>query len=119
MLELPVTRSARRGGAPQALEVVLHQGIAPDVDMAAASADPAHAFLRAGWFAAAGGASSTLVAKRPDGRVVAALPSARVRAGLPVGRAVPGSYWPLRSFPIALDAGDAELETFFSHRVTR
>jgi CelD/BcsL family acetyltransferase involved in cellulose biosynthesis len=99
--------------------VALSAGAAPAIDAAASAADPAHAFLRAAWFAAAGGAASTLVATRPDGRVVAALPTVPLRAGLPVGRAVPGSYWPLRSFPLALDANEAELTAFLGDPLTR
>jgi CelD/BcsL family acetyltransferase involved in cellulose biosynthesis len=71
---------------------------ASPIDEAAASGDPRHAFLRAAWFAEA---ERTLIARRGDGSVSGALPLVR-RA--PFLQAVPGSYWPMRSFPLAPDA---------------
>ena len=95
-----------------ALDIARLPGLTAALDEAAANAAPANAHLRAAWY---GGRGSTLVARRPDGRAVAALPLAR-GTGL-TGRllsAVPGSYWPYRSFPIARDASDAELAAFAS-----
>jgi CelD/BcsL family acetyltransferase involved in cellulose biosynthesis len=92
------------------LDIARLPGVSAALDEAAANAAPANAHLRAAWFGAEG---STLAARRPDGRVVAALPLARA-PGLR-GRllsAVPGSYWPYRSFPIAADASEAELAAF-------
>jgi hypothetical protein len=118
VLELP-NDIARNAASNPAVEVTLHPGVPPCVDAAAGNADPAHAFLRAAWFAAGDGAARTLVATRPDGRVLAALPTLAIRPGLPIGRTVGGCYWPFRSFPIAADIADAELEAFLASPVTR
>ncbi len=98
--------------APQALvksrvEVELQPGAAAILDSVAESADPAHEFLRAAWFAGSGEGSpiETLVAWRSGGRPLAAIPTKR-RRWL---RDVPGSYWPFRSFPIDSSATDAEV----------
>jgi CelD/BcsL family acetyltransferase involved in cellulose biosynthesis len=100
-----------------ALEVESHAGVPPLVDRVAESADPRHLFLRRAWFeACAPDSVSTLIAARADGRAIAALPTCRAKPGV---RAVPGSYWPFRSFPLAADAGDAEIVTFLSHPTTR
>jgi CelD/BcsL family acetyltransferase involved in cellulose biosynthesis len=112
VLEQPV----KKGAAGVALEVETHRGVSAPTDEAAQYADPRHAFLRRAWFQAAGQSLTTLVAKRADGRVIAALPSFRVGPGL---RAVPGSYWPYRSFPVAADTGDEELAAFLSSREAR
>ena len=78
-------------------------------DAVAAAADPRHAFLRHAWFEAeAGRRLRALVVRRPDGSPLAALPARWAGTGLRTS-AVPGSYWPFRSFPIAADASDAEL----------
>ncbi|HEY0147873.1 MAG TPA: GNAT family N-acetyltransferase [Allosphingosinicella sp.] len=104
----------KAGAATPAVEVSILPGVPAEADAAAANANPAHAFLRAAWFAATGEAASTLVAKRPDGRVLAALPTVTIRGGFGLGRGVPGCYWPCRSFPIAEDASAAELRAFFA-----
>ena len=101
-----------------AVDVTVHDGFAAAIDRAAEAADPRHAFLRAGWFAAAGGKGGrTLVAARPCGAVIAALPICRL--GRKPVRAVPGSYWPYRSFPVAADASDEELVCFLVSPVAR
>lgn len=105
MLERPVGRDA----AAVALEVGTHEGVPSLVNSVAESADPRHAFLRRAWFEATGEGLTTLIASRADGRPIAALPTYRAKPGL---RAVPGSYWPFRSFPIAADASDAEIAFF-------
>lgn len=112
MRETPIDREA----AAVALEVAAHQGVPPVLDAVAESADPRHAFLRTSWFEAGGEAVTTLVATRADGRAIAALPTFRARPGL---RAVPGSYWPYRSFPVAADSSEAELASFLSARSVR
>lgn len=112
MLERPV----RQDEAAVALEIEAHPGVPAALNQAAESADPGHAFLRRAWFEAAGEELTTLVATRADGRAVAALPSYRAKPGL---RAVPGCYWPFRSFPIAVDASDAEVAAFLSAPLTR
>jgi CelD/BcsL family acetyltransferase involved in cellulose biosynthesis len=119
MRELLIVLQAGEGGRVPALDVSLVPGIPDLVDEAAANADPAHAFLRASWFRAAGGDCATLVARRPDGRVVAALPTRPLHRLTPLARAVPGCYWPLRSFPIAADISDAELAAFLAAPAAR
>ncbi len=106
MLELPIKREQA------ALNVSACRGFAAKID--AVAADPRHAFLRRSWFEGAGGERpTTLLAERADGRVIAALPTVAGQFGM---RAVPGSYWPYRSFPIAADASDAELVSFLASR---
>ena len=112
MLERPVKTDA----AAVALEVEAHAGVPAILDEVAESADPRHAFLRRAWFEAAGERLTTLIATRADGRAVAALPTYGAKPGL---RAVPGSYWPFRSFPIAADASDAEVAAFLSAPAAR
>jgi CelD/BcsL family acetyltransferase involved in cellulose biosynthesis len=103
--------------AAVALEIESHAGLPARIDEVAEVADPRHLFLRRAWFAAsASDGVATLVASRADGRAIAALPTCRAKPGL---RAVPGSYWPFRSFPIAADASDAEIVAFLSHPTTR
>jgi CelD/BcsL family acetyltransferase involved in cellulose biosynthesis len=101
---------------PRAATIACEAGFSAALDEAAAGADPRHAFLRRAWFQAAGGAAAvTLVSIGPDGRVLAALPTVATGPRLLGIRAVPGSYWPLRSFPIAEDARDADLAALLSH----
>lgn len=104
-------RETRLHAAGAAVEVTLEPGCPPAVDAAAAAADLGHAFLRAAWFGAGGGEAETLLARRPDGRLLAALPTVPFRPGV---RAVPGGYWPWRSFPVAAYATDAELAAFLA-----
>lgn len=117
MREFPLIETS---SCPAAIDVAEVAGIADAVDVAAAAAAPEHAFLRAAWYrACVGGDAATLLATRPDGRVIAALPTVTA-TGLPLGlRAVPGSYWPYRSFPVAADAGDEELVAFLAHPLAR
>ena len=86
-------------------------GLAPEIDQVAADAAPSHRFLRHGWFAAAleayGGQARTLIVTR-EGERVATMPIVAVgprRLGLV---AVPGCYWPFRSFPVRADVGVEE-----------
>jgi CelD/BcsL family acetyltransferase involved in cellulose biosynthesis len=114
--EVRVSASA----AEVAIDVEVHAGFPAAIDQAAAGADPRHGFLRRAWFEATGGeGAATLVATRADGRVVAALPTAPAGPALLGLRAVPGSYWPYRSFPVALDASDEELAAFLSSGAAR
>ncbi|HEV2748569.1 MAG TPA: GNAT family N-acetyltransferase [Allosphingosinicella sp.] len=106
--------------AEAAVEVAIVPGLPASIDAVAERADPRHAFLRRAWFAAARPAApATVVASRSDGAIIAALPLGAIgprRLGL---RAVPGCYWPYRSFPVAADAGDAELAALLSHAAAR
>ena len=97
---LPVARAA------------LVAGLDSRIDAVAARAAEGHRFLRYGWFAAAmaayGGQARTLVVEQ-DGVPVVALPLVAVGPRALGLAAVPGSYWPFRSFPLALDAGEPAL----------
>lgn len=95
--------------APAALDISVEAGLSPALDEAAAAADPRHSFLRRAWYEGAAGEEVATLVARHRGQAIAALPIAKGGPPwLPI-RAVPGSYWPLRSFPIAADASDAEL----------
>lgn len=93
---------------PPVLAVDCVDGLAASIDQVAAHAARTHRFLRYGWYDAAlktyGGAARTITVTR-EGEVVAALPmivTGPARLGM---AAVPGSYWPFRSFPVRVDAG--------------
>lgn len=108
MLHSPITPAP--GG-----QTKLVSGMSDALDEAAASADPRHAFLRRAWFAAAGGLDPlTLIVTAPKG-VRAAFPTVAIGPRLLRFRAVPGSYWPLRSFPVAQGASDDALARLLSH----
>jgi CelD/BcsL family acetyltransferase involved in cellulose biosynthesis len=110
-------REAPVRAAEAAVQVSLEPGFPAVIDQAAGNAAGAQAFVRAAWFAAAGGRDPhTLVARRPDGRVLAALPTISERPGL---RSVPGGYWPWRSAPVAADASAEELAAFLSHPLAK
>jgi CelD/BcsL family acetyltransferase involved in cellulose biosynthesis len=98
---------------PPALAVDCVDGLAAAIDQAAEHAPPSHRFLRYGWFEAAlkayGGAARTLTVSR-DGDVLLALPLVRMGPDWLGLAQVPGSYWPFRSFPVAVDAGIGALE---------
>ena len=101
-------------------DLVIARATPEAFDSVAQAADPRHAFLRHAWFEAeAGGKMRALVVQRPDGSPLAAIP--RVPRGFgPFSIAtVPGSYWPYRSFPIAVDASDAELSVLLGRREIR
>ena len=116
MLEKPVNKE----DAAVALEVAVRAGAVEAIDEVAAGADPRHSFLRSAWFGASAASSvSTLVAARADGRAVAAIPVTPTGPAIAGMRAVPGFYWPFRSFPIAADASDAELRVLLSDRTAR
>ncbi|WP_315763396.1 GNAT family N-acetyltransferase [Sphingomonas sp. Y38-1Y] len=93
---------------PPAHHVETVVGLSAAIDVVAARARPTHRFLRYGWFAAAlaayGGAARTLTVVR-EGAPVAALPIVPAGPGVIGMAAVPGCYWPMRSFPVAEDAG--------------
>jgi CelD/BcsL family acetyltransferase involved in cellulose biosynthesis len=104
------------GAAAVAIEIESHAGVPATVDRVAESADPRHLFLRRAWYrACAAEGATTVTATRADGRAIAALPTCPARPGV---RAVPGSYWPFRSFPVAADASDAEILAFLASPIT-
>jgi CelD/BcsL family acetyltransferase involved in cellulose biosynthesis len=86
------------------------EGFAPELDAVADAAAPSHRFLRRQWYAAAlkayGGTARTLVAA-VAGVAAAALPLVRVGPAALRIAAVPGCYWPFRSFPVAEGLADA------------
>jgi len=89
-------------------------------DAVASAADPRHSFLRAAWFEAdTGGPLDAIVIRSAGGRPLAAIP--RVRRGRgPLGvAAVPGCYWPFRSFPVARDASAEDLAAGLASRQAR
>jgi CelD/BcsL family acetyltransferase involved in cellulose biosynthesis len=111
VLHVPIT---------SALDIIVEAapGFADAIDKVAERSDPRHRFLRRGWFAAAGGKRpQTLVLSR--GRLLAALPSVGVGPRLFGLRAVPGSYWPIRSFPIAEEASDDEVAALLASPAAR
>lgn len=96
-------------------------GLSGAIDRVAERARESHRFLRYGWFAAAigayGGAARTYVSLR-DGQAVAALPLIAKGPRALGLYAVPGCYWPFRSFPLAEDAGAEAVEPLLD-RVAR
>lgn len=98
--------------AAPTLSVRLVDGLDPRLDAVAARAAESHRFLRHGWFAAAlhadGGTARTLIVEQA-GVPVLALPFVAVGPGALGAAAVPGSYWPFRSYPLAVEAGEAVL----------
>jgi CelD/BcsL family acetyltransferase involved in cellulose biosynthesis len=98
---------------PPLLAADLGDGLASALDTVAARAAPTHRFLRFGWFAAAlaayGGTARTLTVLR-EGSPVLALPFVPTGPAALRLAAVPGCYWPFRSFPVAQDAGTEAFE---------
>ena len=95
---------------PPRADARLVEGLSAEIDAVAARAADTHRFLRYGWFAAAvkayGGHPRTIVVREDE---VAVLTLPLVGLGRPLLRlaTVPGSYWPFRSFPLALEASGA------------
>jgi len=85
----------------------LVDGLSAGIDAVASAAPATHGFLTYGWFAAAvnayGGHPRTLLVEQ-DGRPVLAMPLVPLGPTALRLAAVPGSYWPFRSFPVATDA---------------
>lgn len=88
-------------------------GLAAAIDRVADAAAPSHGFLRYGWYAAAlaayGGHARTLLVEE-DGESTLALPLVGIGPAFLKLAAVPGSYWPFRSFPLAAGAGEATVK---------
>lgn len=82
-------------------------GLPDAIDAVAVAAPASHAFLRRQWFAAAvaayGGAARTLLIEQ-GGPPIAALPVVPLGPAPLRALAVPGCYWPFRSFPVAAGA---------------
>ncbi len=96
--------------AVPALRTALIDGLPPAIDAVAGASAPTHGFLRAAWFTAAveayGGTPRTIVVAE-DGAAVAALPLVPLGPRALGVVAVPGCYWPFRSFPVSLAASPA------------
>ncbi|MCI1144026.1 hypothetical protein MOP88_19955 [Sphingomonas sp. WKB10] len=101
-------RLRRSNVSPPAARGRIDDGLSVAIDAVATRAAPTHGFLRYGWYAAAldayGGRARTLVVEE-EGQPALALPFVGIGPGFARGAAVPGSYWPFRSFPLAADAG--------------
>jgi CelD/BcsL family acetyltransferase involved in cellulose biosynthesis len=107
----------RSGAVPLRFEV--HRGLDPAIDEVASRSAPARGFLNRSWFEAAlpdHSKARTLVARREDGGAVIALPVAPATRGI---NAVPGSYWPYRSFPVAADLAADEFASFLADGAVR
>ncbi|MGY4396991.1 CelD/BcsL family acetyltransferase involved in cellulose biosynthesis [Sphingomonas sp. UYAg733] len=98
---------------PAAVRAVALDGLSGLLDMVAEAAPETHRFLRYQWFAAAllayGGAARTIVVEE-DGNPVIALPMVRFGPGPARLAAVPGCYWPFRSFPTSTIADRPHFE---------
>lgn len=83
-------------------------GLAAAIDAVAEQAATSHAFLRYGWYAAAlsayGGRARTVLVEE-DGEPMLAMPLVGVGPTILKAAAVPGCYWPFRSFPVSVAAG--------------
>lgn len=97
--------SARLSADPRAL------------DAFAQAADPRHAFLRHAWYA--GDGLRVLSARRADGSPIAAFPLRMRKVGPFSMSEVAGSYWPFRSLPVGVDAGEDELTALLRRRDVR
>ncbi|MGU3390007.1 GNAT family N-acetyltransferase [Sphingomonas sp. M1A8_2b] len=93
------------------------EGLAAAIDSVAENAAPSHRFLRFGWYAAAiaayGGTARTLVVEEDDAPVLT-LPFVPLGPRALQIAAIPGCYWPFRSFGLALEASDAAVKTALS-----
>ncbi|KQS49436.1 MULTISPECIES: GNAT family N-acetyltransferase [unclassified Sphingomonas] len=93
------------------------EGLAAAIDSVAERGAPSHRFLRFGWYAAAlaayGGQARTLVVEQDDAPVLTLPFVPRGPPALGIA-AIPGCYWPFRSFGLALEHGDAALKTALS-----
>ncbi len=98
---------------PPALTVDCVDGLSGAIDAVATCAAASHRFLRYGWFAAAlrayGGHARTITVSR-EGEPVAALPIVPTGPAWAKLVAIPGCYWPFRSFPVREDAGVEAVE---------
>lgn len=93
---------------PPITRALVFDGLSGAIDLVAEAGPETHCFLRYQWFAAAlsayGGEARTLLVEH-DGDPVIALPMVRFGPGPARLAAVPGSYWPFRSFPASEAVG--------------
>ncbi|BCA62761.1 hypothetical protein HMP09_1995 [Sphingomonas sp. HMP9] len=102
---------------PPAIRGDVVEGLAAAIDTVAERGAASHRFLRFGWYAAAlaayGGHARTLVVEE-DGAPVLTLPFVPFGLGFMRMAAVPGCYWPFRSFGVGLGASDATFKVALS-----
>ncbi|TCP99356.1 CelD/BcsL family acetyltransferase involved in cellulose biosynthesis [Sphingomonas sp. PP-F2F-A104-K0414] len=102
---------------PPTVRADVVEGLAAAIDSVAERGAESHRFLRFGWYAAAlaayGGQAKTLVVEQDDVPVLT-LPFVPLGPGLLRIAAIPGCYWPFRSFGLALEAGEPALKAALS-----
>ena len=93
------------------------EGLAAAIDIVAERGAQSHRFLRFGWYAAAlaayGGRARTLVVEQDDAPVLT-LPFIHRGPAMLRLAAIPGCYWPFRSFGLALEGSEIVLKTALS-----
>ena len=89
------------------------------LDSIAAAARPAQSFLRGRWYGAASPEAQGVGIRRPSGEPLAAIPTVRRGIGPFAVNEVPGCYWPYRSFPVAEETSEAELQEMLRHKQVR
>lgn len=102
---------------PPTIRADVVEGLAAAIDSVAERGAQSHRFLRFGWYAAAlaayGGQAKTLVVEQDDAAVLT-LPFVPLGPRLLRIAAIPGCYWPFRSFGLALEAGEPALKAALS-----
>ncbi len=102
---------------PPTIRADVVEGLAAAIDSVAERGAESHRFLRFGWYAAAlaayGGQAKTLVVEQDDAPVLT-LPFVPLGPGLLRIAAIPGCYWPFRSFGLALEAAEPALKAALS-----
>lgn len=97
-----------------AIRTSVVEGLTTAIDTVAAHGAESHRFLRYGWYAAAlaayGGRARTLVVAEDEVPMLA-LPFMAVGPGMLRMAAVPGCYWPFRSFGLAIGTSEAALKS--------
>ncbi len=93
---------------PRHLRVAIVGGLPEAIDRVSEAAPPSHRFLRRAWFGAAlqtyGGRARTVIVEA-ESEPVLALPLRDVGPRIAGVAAIPGCFWPFRSFPVAQDVG--------------
>ena len=105
---------ANLGEGRSSLHLSVHNGLDRAIGEIAAAGAPERAFFSRSWFEAAlpsDARALTIVMRREGGEAVVALPVAPGAFGI---KAVPGSYWPYRSFPVAAELTAGEFEMFLA-----
>ncbi len=102
---------------PPTVRADVVEGLAAAIDIVAERGAESHRFLRFGWYAAAlaayGGQARTLVVQQDDVPVLT-LPFVPLGPRMFRMAAIPGCYWPFRSFGLALEGGELALRSGLS-----